>query len=62
VRKRTVDRPVLPSPMTRTLLPASSMPPFYLNFKVLMARSASNMEMIQNRTITLGSAQPLSSK
>lgn len=34
----------------------------YRNFNVLIARSASRIEMIQNRTITFGSAQPLSSK
>jgi len=34
----------------------------YRNFNVLMATSASAMAIIQNRTITLGSAHPVSSK
>ena len=34
----------------------------YLNFNVLMARSARAMAMIQNRTMTLGSGQPFNSK
>ena len=34
----------------------------YLSLSVLMASSASAMAMIQNRTITFGSGQPLSSK
>ena len=35
---------------------------FYRNFSVLIASSASKIEMIQNLTITFGSAHPLSSK
>ena len=34
----------------------------HLSFRVLMATKASTTAMIQKRTITLGSAQPFSSK
>ncbi len=34
----------------------------YRSFSVLRLRSASTMEMIQNRTMTLGSIHPFSSK
>ena len=60
--KRAVAIPVLPRPMTRTFLFVSSNVLCHLSFSVLMATRARMIEMIQNRTITFGSAHPFSSK
>jgi len=60
--KRDAAIPVFPRPMTRICLPFSSTRCPYLSFSVLMATRARMIEMIQNRTMTFGSAHPFSSK
>jgi len=59
--KLNIEMPVFPSPAIRTFL-LSRVYRVYLNFKVLSATTARIMDIIQNLTITFGSAQPLSSK
>ena len=50
--------PLAPSPTTTTRLPDSSDTGAYRNFKLERPQSAKRMEMIQKRTMILGSAHP----
>lgn len=62
-RKRTRDMPLLPRPTTmRKWSEAIRDTRFYLSFRVARPTSTRITVMIQKRTITRGSGQPLSSK
>ena len=59
-KKRVAARPDAPKPTTNIFLPRKFMT--HLNFSVDNATSANTNEIIQNRTITFGSAHPFNSK